>query len=172
MTGVTGRGDRKGHLPFARNGLCHTQHCPLPPSQLLLRLPPDLTCQGPQPVNPDVIPKVAPRAVEGGDGSQGRVEERPRERSGCMGREAGPSVSPGSFERPPKSWTRRPETPPACQEHLCCGSGSCISRTPGNPSPMAAELSAGPRGRVRGRSGKILPAISPAVIFIPKCDTV
>lgn len=159
MTEATGREGQKRTLALCQG--CFVSHPALPPSQFLLRVPPDLTCQGPQPVNLDVIPKVAPRAVEGGDG-QGRVEERPRERSGCGGREARLSVWNGSFERPTKSWTRRPRTPPARQEHLCCGSGSCISWPWGNPSLITAELSAGPRGRVRGHSGKILAALGQA----------
>ena len=159
MTRVTGEGEQKRTLAtgkthvqsFARNGLRYAQHfclahCPpcqpLPPGTSW----PDLTYEGAQPVNPDVVPKAAPRAVEGGDRGQGRVEEGPRERSGCVGREAWPSVSLASFERPTKSWTRRPVTLPACREHLCC----C-------PAPAAASLGLCNRGEADGK----IPLLSP-----------
>jgi len=58
--------------------------------------------------------------VEGGGCGQGRVEEGPRERSGCVGREAWPSVSLVGLSNDVKIWARRPMTPPACQEHPCC----------------------------------------------------
>lgn len=147
---------------------------PCPPGTSLA----DLTCEGPQPVNLHVVPKAAPRAVEGGGYGQGRVEEGAREWPGCMGREAQPSVSLASFERSTKSWTRRPGTPPACKrlrEHLCCPAlaaaylGSVIAAHGEIPPSLrqalweAEELSAGWRGCVRGHSRTALPVLGQAM---------
>lgn len=79
--------------------------CPLPP----IPAPApgtsraDLTCEGPQPVNLDVVPKAAPQTAEGGGCGQGRVEEGPCEGASCVGREGWPSASPAPVERPAKT---------------------------------------------------------------------
>lgn len=110
MTQVTGKEDRGGHLEMAipkfsaLPGIAcvMSQHFCLAhwsPPLPLGTSPADLTCEGPQPVHPGVVPKAAPRAVKGDGGGQGRVEEGPCVWSSCMGREAWPAVSIACFER-------------------------------------------------------------------------
>lgn len=82
-----------------------------------------LTCEGPQPVNLDVVPEAAPRALEGDGCGQGRVEESPREWSSCVGRETGPRVP----QHPLEHW-QRAVTLPACLPGL------------GRPQPCHPEL--------------------------------
>lgn len=72
-----------------------------------------LTCEGPEPVNLDVVPEAAPRAVEGAGRGQGRVEEGSCEWSSWVGRETRPRVPVHPLEH----W-QRAVTPPARLEHL------------------------------------------------------